>query len=149
MLVLLSVQNILQALRINISIFCIPGMKSTLYRKSTACQAYAKVRVACQLSFKKFKRKADKEQTSKRSRTAVSKYLVDKKWKVYIKLLLEQLIIQVGNLVGVVNWVRDKLGKVLWLGKIAKSLFYFTFFFFSFLFLFELTIQERSMESIT
>ena len=33
---------------------------------------------------------------------------------------------------------------LLWLGKIAKSLFIFFFFSFSFLFLFELTIQERS-----
>ena len=35
---------------------------------------------------------------------------------------------------------------VSWLGKTAKSLFYFTFFFFSFLFLSGLTTQGRSME---
>lgn len=87
-------------------------MKLTLCRKLTTCQAYAKARVAYYLFSEESKRKANEEQTSKRSRIVVSKYTVDKEWKEHIEYLLEELVGQVGNLVDVVNQIRDKLKKL-------------------------------------
>jgi len=79
MSVLLSAQNTLQALGINMSISLFLNYYLTQYRKSTACQSCAKARVVCYLSFEKSRRKADEKQISKHMRMAANKQALDKK----------------------------------------------------------------------